>query len=679
MAPKRTAAAKAKHKAKASLAASAPLKKEPASACSSILDGATPPAKKARHQLGRRDSEEQAERCMKQYFAHIPKAHLQTMRVDGILARENVLRAIREKKAVGDNMRLGASFWRDTVQRYSEGSDDVLALVVTDKLQPLNGQLTSALDVATSANPAHRNTESLVVFLQHCGGLNQREIVGMSKALHSKKHMGVLAKDICWIEMLKAIVRLKLQGTFATEVKAMRACFDAALSRNFNRLAKVGVSLVTWLEQNSSITSVLLDSDDLSAVLSCKGSWSNVAPQIARLTSSCQLGATLFAFAGQLVSSATFGDEVQTLVCAFVTRGFTDKSYQTLKEECDRKVEIYESSGVLSAKRVVKIEFFDNQLPLTIQSLSAEWEFRFWAAVKLAAIGYKGGLPKLPFEEWVLDDNSDIDCVVPDGFFTTMKAARSCALDMLANATVSCLEDMKKILTNNASQLVSIDRSFKLELEYLNSALDTDLVETVQKQILAKLPSTRSVVTMQQAADNLAVLRSSQIGEMCSRYCQAKIEAVRDLVTNMARGVPPDSKLCEDIGFFSTVLQRLACFQRATVHEKVGDGMKTVELVGKRALDAAFGTMRAKMKEDSSKVTLVELENFQSFKWLLNDTEKKELAEWVQDVLKKLVANQAVSKGRSSASSSSGLLGAVHTSAKKAKASSESQLLSYFG
>ena len=107
--------------------------------------------------------------------------------------------------------------------------------------------------------------------------------------------------------------------------------------------------------------------------------------------------------------------------------------------------------------------------------------------------------------------------------------------------------------------------------------------------------------------------------------------------------------------------------------------MKTVELVGKRALDAAFGTMRAKMKEDSSKVTLVELENFQSFKWLLNDTEKKELAEWVQDVLKKLVANQAVSKGRSSASSSSGLLGAVHTSAKKAKASSESQLLSYFG
>ena len=193
----------------------------------------------------------------------------------------------------------------------------------------------------------------------------------------------------------------------------------------------------------------------------------------------------------------------------------------------------------------------------------------------------------------------------------------------------------------------------------------------MQKQILAKLPSTRSVVTIQQAADNLAVLRSSQIGEMWSRDCQAKIEAVRDLVTNMARGVPPDSKLCEDTGFFSAVLQRLACFQRATVHEKVGDGMKTVELVGKRALDAAFGTMRAKLKEDSSKVTLVELENFQSFKWLLNDTEKKELAEWVQDVLKKLVANQAVSKG--------GSLGAVHTSAKKAKASSESKLLSYFG
>ena len=165
---------------------------------------------------------------------------------------------------------------------------------------------------------------------------------------------------------------------------------------------------------------------------------------------------------------------------------------------------------------------------------------------------------------------------------------------------------------------------------------------------------------------------------MCSREAQAKMEAVNELVCNMGRGVSPDSNMLMQDAFYTQVLNRLAFFQRAVVLNDDDEKLVGVEVAGKPALDAAFASMKSKMEETPQDVKLMELENFQAFKWLLGSDEKLMLADWVRNLLKQMAANQAVSK---SASSNSGSAATSSSSARpsKAKPAEGGQIMSYFG
>ena len=52
------------------------------------------------------------------------------------------------------------------------------------------------------------------------------------------------------------------------------------------------------------------------------------------------------------------------------------------------------------------------------------------------------------------------------------------------------------------------------------------------------LPTITKAVTLQEAIAAFKELRTSRLGEMCSREAQAKMEAVNELVCNMGRSFP---------------------------------------------------------------------------------------------------------------------------------------------
>jgi hypothetical protein len=203
-----------------------------AAAGSTLLQDMAEPSKKRRRQNGRRGEDEQIERSIQQHFAHLPVLVVETSRVEGLLLRDRIARDRRAMKEECGNSRLGASYWRNLVQLYSAGVEGVQTLKAEDPSQAVQDALIQGLEAACRPNPATRTMEPLVVFLQHTQPLNQKELIGLFKALDSGGSMGKVNSDLVMVEVMKYLVRAKQVDKFAKEVATMKASFDEALTRH---------------------------------------------------------------------------------------------------------------------------------------------------------------------------------------------------------------------------------------------------------------------------------------------------------------------------------------------------------------------------------------------------------------------------------------------------------------
>ena len=96
--------------------------------------------------------------------------------------------------------------------------------------------------------------------------------------------------------------------------------------------------------------------------------------------------------------------------------------------------------------------------------LSQEWEMRLWAAIKSRSLGYGNGLELLPYESWMLPSRAMEETEVPAHLLLEMQRARLCAKEILNDSTIQDFGTMVKVLIASSTQLLSSDRSFKLEL-----------------------------------------------------------------------------------------------------------------------------------------------------------------------------------------------------------------------
>lgn len=190
------------------------------------------PVKRRRRQNGRRGEDEQVERSIQQHFAHLPVITVETTRVEGLLIRDRIAKDREGMKGQGGNTRLGAAYWRKLVQLYSAGVEGVQTIKIANPNLPVQDALIHGLEAACKTNPATRTMEPLIVFLQHTQPLNEKELVGMFKALDSCKSMGKANSDLVMVEVMKYLDRAKQTELFPDQIATMRASFDDALTRH---------------------------------------------------------------------------------------------------------------------------------------------------------------------------------------------------------------------------------------------------------------------------------------------------------------------------------------------------------------------------------------------------------------------------------------------------------------
>ena len=302
--------------------------------------------------------------------------------------------------------------------------------------------------------------------------------------------------------------------------------------------------------------------------------------------------------------------------------------------------------------------------------LSQEWEMRLWAAIKSRSLGYGNGLELLPYESWMLPSRAMEETEVPAHLLLEMQRARLCAKEILNDSTIQDFGTMVKVLIASSTQLLSLDRSFKLELEFVQQNGEAAVQKAVETSILAVLPSATRASSLTQSYQALQDLKQSQLGKFCNHASKAQVTCVLEVVGNMSKGVCPDNKFSSASDFYALVWKQLPHFMRREVEVMEGDTMVKKLLMGRPALMVGFEEIRAKM--ESKQVTkLHELEIYQSFKFLLGPAEVLELSGWVTACL------NAMASDKTTATCSSASIGAeTKTKSQKETAST---VMSFFG
>ena len=173
--------------------------------------------------------------------------------------------------------------------------------------------------------------------------------------------------------------------------------------------------------------------------------------------------------------------------------------------------------------------------------------------MKGEAIGRPGGLQILRHEAWILnmEDVTTTHCTVPMEYLKPMVAARSCAQEMLMDESLSCLADVQRQLKSSGPLLLSMDRSFRCELEWLGGSADAQYLEAIHRSILACLPSASSSISLNQACMKLAILIQSDQARFAALRSQSEIQTVRKIVDKMVAGVPPNPSIKDGGDLFS--------------------------------------------------------------------------------------------------------------------------------
>ena len=135
--------------------------------------------------LGRRDTEDYADRAIAEHFPQASKAAVTQARVGGKTLRERVIDARRSAKT--SDKRMGALFWSELRSQYL--SDVSSEFKVLGKSQEISLGLIDALLKATSKSTAVRNRQHLVAWVSTARAINQREMCGLLRHL-SDQHPG---------------------------------------------------------------------------------------------------------------------------------------------------------------------------------------------------------------------------------------------------------------------------------------------------------------------------------------------------------------------------------------------------------------------------------------------------------------------------------------------------------
>ena len=249
----------------------------------------------------------------------------------------------------------------------------------------------------------------------------------MLKALNDVKCMSTPSRNTALIEVMRHLVRTEAEVDYPDVIQAARPLFDLALTTQFNRLRQQGLTWERWLEIHKGMAVLLLNTDDVEAVLKSGGDYIKLAPQLSRLHAGSMLGNAVFTFARNICASKALQVEIEKSLQQVQSDNFSSSAIASMRKKCEELIKIFEDSKV-AQKREVDIDILGVKFKVVPQNGRQEYEWRLMALLTTHSLGYHRGLPLLPHER----------LMVPKEF---LKKTAVCKVGCIFVYLLRCLDD----------------------------------------------------------------------------------------------------------------------------------------------------------------------------------------------------------------------------------------------
>ena len=251
-------------------------------------------------------------------------------------------------------------------------------------------------------------------------------------------------------------------------------------------------------------------------------------------------------------------------------------------------------------------------------------------------------LPFIEYEDWILSGQVKGTITVSEEVLAEYSKARALMADMVSDTTLTSFSDVKKALEKHSHTLRGLDRTINLELCFVDQA-DSLLATLIEDEVLKQLPSDRLEVSLELAGHQLCALEKKPMFQKATLASKGTLSMAMKLVSNMQRGIAPDSKDLLTDTFYSKLMLRLEWFAVFVKNAETESGpFKQQKYRGRKAVIAACDVMKAKMSsKDANSVNLKDLEFFKTFKWVLSQEQSEQVGLWTREVLKRVLGEKA--------------------------------------
>jgi hypothetical protein len=305
------------------------------------------------------------------------------------------------------------------------------------------------------------------------------------------------------------------------------------------------------------------------------------------------------------------------------------------------------------------------------------WKFAYEAAFKSIAIN-TGAVNLLPWEALFytpgkISNIAETIKLSPEMVCSSTNV-REAAMQFLGDQRLTLKEMTKEILANK-KELLRLERSFEIEIEFLVSVAPNLLIKMIRNQVLGALPKLGHYSKMAQVPNGiiqrllgyndlevvgvfhfvsvLVVLEQIRRSPLCfagGLELEGEVSGIAGLVRGLLEGVAPsDEFLASCTPFFKQCLKLMEGFVEVKFERKLEDlpdgtaTFETVALVGKHALNALFKEFKEAFAKGENK-TLKEMGVFRTFHWALSAEEKKVSTGWISNIISQHMMSVKIGK-----------------------------------
>ena len=377
--------------------------------------------------------------------------------------------------------------------------------------------------------------------------------------------------------------------------------------------------------------------ESLDAVVAAGKNYGPVLRHVKIITDGSALGDLMFGYIYGQLNAGQLKSHIQKCLTSLETKGLDAAKLSKFTAETLEGIADFEHNSALMKKRLIEVPLWGVDIPITVHSPRVEFDYRCKAHLKANALGRKDGLALLVFESWCFPHGElpDQSCEISSELLKDFRAAREIASEVLSPATIACIEDIPRLLSGASEALVTLDKSFILEIGFVQTALSAAMATGIETRCLSLLPTVTWQPSILEALHSMTSLRESQLVMVADRKSQDTIDGVVECLTALSKSSAPPASLMNGGEFWDKVSARLQYFFRFS--PKLDDQGKACApgsfLVGKSALRSMLGESEALSKSDSTKVTFNKLDAPQAYRWLLSEQERKVLDGLVQSCL----------------------------------------------